>query len=234
MRMLPRKRSFTLQPAGQGSDAATTPTNSSASEEAAADSPAVDPMLAAFLVRSNSMANTLFTLVKFASTYLGHAPTDEGYPATGSSGSDSVPTTAGTDNVDYTRPRHYDAVQKREPSEIDPSLDALRDYVQSLNSKLTDLRQLVENTAAKLRTPSITWLHNAGKPPLPKTTLIGLMMLKTHLLMWKTQNVTVTMVLRLLLLRNCSTGDSCIRLCKPTAARLEANILRQALPLLVM
>jgi hypothetical protein len=73
------------------------------SEDGAADPPAVDPMSAAFLIRLNSMADTLFTLVKFASTYLDQAPPNQGYTTNGSNGSASVPMLAGTGNVDYTR-----------------------------------------------------------------------------------------------------------------------------------
>jgi hypothetical protein len=89
------------------------------------------------------MADTLFTLVKFANGYLDSAPGDQGYTMTGTSDS-SVPATAG---VDYTQPRHY-GVQKRDSF---GSIDALRRYAQSLNDQLTDLRRRVKSMAVKLK-----------------------------------------------------------------------------------
>jgi hypothetical protein len=121
------------------------------SEDGAADPPAVDPVFAAFLIRLNSMADTLFTLVKFATTYLDQAPPAQGHTTNGSNGSASVPMLADTGNVDYTRPRHFDAVQKRDSAETETSVDALRQYIVSLNSQLNDLHQLIKTTAAKLK-----------------------------------------------------------------------------------
>ncbi|KAF1836890.1 hypothetical protein BDW02DRAFT_203230 [Decorospora gaudefroyi] len=110
-------QSSTLPVSEPVSGAETVRTNlSHASGVVAVDPPVVDASLTAFLMRLSSLTDTLFTLVKYANTYLDRAPPAGMYGTAGVGDVGGFAACGGMGNLDYIRPKEYEAVQKRRVS----------------------------------------------------------------------------------------------------------------------
>ena len=154
---------------------------STISENSSVAPQAIDASFAAFLVRLNSLSTSLFTLVKFASSYLDQAPPSSYYGSSAAAGSDASDVIMGPDDVGYTRARRYlerdGSMPANEEMANTPfrnamnistalSENALRQWLEGLKTQIATMKNHLQSTAARFRPENNTLLRR-------KTSLVG-------------------------------------------------------------
>ncbi|KAE8846256.1 hypothetical protein HRS9139_00823 [Pyrenophora teres f. teres] len=132
----------------------------------------IDATFAAFLQRLNSLSNSLFTLVKFASSYLDQAPPDGYYGTTGTTTGDADDSDAEPSDAAFTTAKQY--IKRSSPSlpahgeetsdTPSPNTQALRQWLQELKAQIVAMKSYTQSTAARLGAKNDTLLRRQSRP----------------------------------------------------------------------